>query len=157
MWCYPDPMKQELEPHVMAAWEAMIRTVAALLKKFDRELLESHGLSLSSFDVLMQLTNTPDGRLRMQNLADSVVLSRSGLTRLIDRMEVAGLVRREPFPEDRRGYHAVITDEGRQLYLRVRPVEMRAIQEHFGRHLDYSDLLGLSAALRKVMAGNDLG
>lgn len=140
----------------MAAWEAMLKTVAALVKKFDRQLQESHGLSLSAFDVLMQLSNASDGRIRMQNLADSVVLSRSGLTRLIDRMESAGLVRREPFQEDRRGYHAVITEEGIRLYLQIRPVEMRAIQEHFGRYLDYSDLLGLSAALRKVMAGNNL-
>ena len=153
---YSSDMNKELEPHVIAAWEAMVRTVGVLMKSLDAELQRTHGLSLSWFDVLGRLANAPGGRLRMQVLADSVVLSRSGLTRLIDRMEHGKLVRREPFPEDQRGYHAVLTDEGRRLYLQARPVQMQAIQEHLGRYLDYSDLLGVSAALRKVMAGNDL-
>ena len=146
-----------MESYITAAWEAMIRTVGSLLKTLDRELQESYGVPLTWFDVLVQLVGAPDGRLRMQTLADSVVLSRSGLTRLIDRMEKAGLVRREPTPEDRRGYHTVMTDAGRELYLRVRPVEERVIHEHFGRHLSYTDLLGLSDALRKIRKGNNLG
>ena len=134
----------------------MVRTTGALVNSLDAELQRSHGLPLSWFAVLEQLANTPGGRLRMQQLADSVMLSRSGLTRLIDRMEHAGLVRREPFPADRRGYYALPTDQGRRLYLQARPVKAQAIRQYFGRHLDYSDLLGLSAALGKVMAGNDL-
>jgi DNA-binding MarR family transcriptional regulator len=149
-------MNRDLEPHVIAAWQAMTRTVSALVRSLDEDLQSSHGLTLSYFDVLEALTNAPGQRLRMQQLADAVMLSRSGLTRLIDRMENAGLVRREPFPADRRGYYALATDQGKRLYVEARPVKTRAILDHFGRHLDYSDLLGLSGALRKVMAANNL-
>ena len=87
----------------MEAWEAVLRTVGSLLKIFERELEEAEGLPLPWYDVLIQLSAAPDGRLRMQALAESVVLSRSGLTRLIDRMEKAGMVDREHSTEDRRG------------------------------------------------------
>ena len=96
-------MNRDLEPHVIAAWQAMARTVGALMKSLDEELQRTHGLTLSYFDVLEELTNAPGERVRMQQLADAVMLSRSGLTRLIDRMVTAGLVQREPFPTDRRG------------------------------------------------------
>ena len=149
-------MNRDLEPHVIAAWQAMARTVGALMKSLDEELQRTHGLTLSYFDVLEELTNAPGERVRMQQLADAVMLSRSGLTRLIDRMVTAGLVQREPFPTDRRGYYALATEEGKRLYLQARPVKAQAILQRFGSHLDYSDLLGLSSALRKVMVANDL-
>ncbi|MCE2404430.1 MAG: MarR family transcriptional regulator [Dehalococcoidia bacterium] len=149
-------MNRDLEPHVIAAWQAMARTVGSLMKSLDEELQRTHGLTLSYFDVLEELTNAPGERLRMQQLADAVMLSRSGLTRLIDRMENAGLVQREPFPADRRGYYAMATEEGKRLYLQARPVKAQTILQRFGSHLDYSDLLGLSGALRKVMVANDL-
>ncbi len=149
-------MNRDLEPHVIAAWQAMARTVGSLMKSLDEELQRTHGLTLSYFDVLEELSNAPGERVRMQQLADAVMLSRSGLTRLIDRMVTAGLVQREPFPADRRGYYALATEEGKRLYLRARPVKAQAILQRFGSHLDYSDLLGLSGALRKVMVANDL-
>ncbi len=141
------------EPDGMAAWEAMLRTVSALWRVFEQELQESEHLPLTWYDVLIQLHDAPEGRLRMQALADSVVLSRSGLTRLIDRMEKAGLVRREPSREDRRGSYAVMTEEGRRVVLRARPVHHRGIHEHFTRHLDAADVQALLAALVKVRRG----
>ena len=138
----------------MAAWETLIRTVGLLLKAFERELQESEGLPLAWYDVLVQLNAVPEGRLRMQALADSVVLSRSGLTRLIDRMEQATLVRREASREDRRGYYAVITEEGKSVYLRARPTHHRGIYEHFTRHLDDADVQALQTALTKVWKAN---
>jgi len=109
-------MNTNKETERMGPWEALIRTVGSLLKTFEQELMESIGLPLTWFDVLLQLDSAPEGRLRMQALADSVVLSRSGLTRLVDRMEKAGLVGREHSSEDRRGYYAVITSEGRRVF-----------------------------------------
>ena len=82
-------MDTTAKPPQMEAWEAVIRTVGSLLKTFETELQDAVGLPLPWYDVLVQLSSAPDGRLRMQALADSVVLSRSGLTRLIDRMEKA--------------------------------------------------------------------
>ena len=136
----------------MAVWETLLRTVSALLRTFEQELQESDALPLAWFDVLIQLYEAPERALRMQALADSVVLSRSGLTRLIDRMERAGLVRREPSKEDRRGYYAVITDEGLRVFGLARPVHHRGIREHFIDHLDDNDIEALDIALGKVRA-----
>ena len=140
----------------MEAWEAVLRTVGSLLKIFERELEEAEGLPLPWYDVLIQLSAAPDGRLRMQALAESVVLSRSGLTRLIDRMEKAGMVDREHSTEDRRGYYAVLTEEGRRVFLGAKPVHERGIYEHFTRHLDDGDARAVVAAFTKVRQGNGL-
>ncbi len=143
-------------PQQMEVWEAVLRTVGSLLKTFERELQEAEGLPLAWYDVLVQLSAAPDGRLRMQALADWVVLSRSGLTRLIDRMEKADLVTREPSTDDRRGYYAVLTEEGRRAFLRAKPVHERGIYEHFTRHLDGGDARAVVAAFTKVRRGNRL-
>jgi len=147
-------MNTKIEPERMAVWETLLRTVSALLRTFERELQESQGLLLPWYDVLVQLHEAPEGRLRMQALADSIVLSRSGLTRLIDRMEKAGLVSREHSEEDRRGYYAVLTEEGRRLFLRARPIHHRGIHEHFIRHLSEADVRALHTALTKVRKAN---
>ena len=133
-----------------------MRTIGSLLKSFEEELQEAVGLPLTWYDVLIQLHGAPEGQLRMQGLADSVVLSRSGLTRLIDKMEKAGLVRREPSKEDRRGYYALLTEEGRTVFLRARPIHRRGIVKHFSRHLDDSDVQALYTALTKVRRANQV-
>ncbi len=143
-------MSQTSEQKRMAVWETLLRTVSTLLRAFEQELQESEDLPLTWYDVLIQLYEAPEGRLRMQALADLVILSRSGLTRLIDRMERAGLVRREPSQEDRRGYYAVITDEGQHVIGRARPVHHRGIREHFTQHLSDEDVQALDVALSKV-------
>ena len=143
-------MEKELTAERMAAWEGLIQTVGALMKTFDQELDTSLGLPLTWYDVLVQLGGAAEGRLRMQVLAESVVLSRSGLTRLVDRMEKAGLVRREHSREDRRGYYAVLTEEGRQAFDKAQPIHHRDIQEHFARHLSDADVRALTQIIGKV-------
>jgi DNA-binding MarR family transcriptional regulator len=143
-------MGKELTSERLAAWEALIRTVGALVKTFDSEMEKNFGLPLTWYDVLIQLSEAPEGRLRMQALADKVVLSRSGLTRLVDRMEKAELVRREHSTEDRRGYYAVLKEEGRQVFLRAQPIHHRDIQEHFARHLSDADVRALTRTIGKV-------
>ena len=147
-------MSAKAEAQQMDAWEVMIRTVGSLLKTFEDELQDAVGLPLPWYDVLIQLSAAPDGRLRMQALADSVVLSRSGLTRLIDRMGKAALVEREHCTEDRRGYYACLTEEGRRVFLGAKPVHERGIYEHFTRHLDDGDARAVVAAFTKVRQGN---
>ena len=143
-------MENELTPERIAAWETMIRTVGALMKTFDYEMERSLELPLTWYDVLVQLSEAPEGGLRMQALADRVVFSRSGLTRLVDRMERAGLVRREHSREDRRGYYAVLTEEGRRLFAQAQPIHRRDIQEHFARHLSDADVQALTQIIGKV-------
>ena len=149
-------MNTNAEPQQMQAWEAVLRTVGSLLNTFEGELQDAVGLPLTWYDVLVQLSAAPDGRLRMQTLADSVVLSRSGVTRLIDRMEKSDLVEREHCTEDRRGYYAVLTEEGRKVFRGAKPVHERGIYEHFTRYLDDGDAQAVVAAFAKVRQGNRL-
>ena len=149
-------METKPENHEMGAWESVIRTVSSLLKTFEQELREAEGLPLAWYDVLVQLIGAPEGQLRMQALADIVVISRSGLTRLIDRMENAGLVRREPCDEDRRGYYAILTGQGREAFDRAKPIHEQGIHEHFTRNLDEVDLQAVAAAFAKVRRANNM-
>ena len=101
----------QLNADELAAWRGFLRVHARVTRELDAELLAAHGLALSSYEVLLFLDNAPEGRLRMAQLADSVLLSRSGLTRLVDRLEEGGLVWCESFLSDLRGFNAVLTDE----------------------------------------------
>jgi DNA-binding MarR family transcriptional regulator len=140
------------DPRHLAAWRSLLQAHAALTELLERELVTERGLPLSRYEVLLYLAESPDGRLRMQELAEQVLLSKSGLTRLVDRMEAAGLVRRERCPDDRRGAYAVLTDHGRAVLRRAAPVHLRGIQEHFGRHVGEDEARALSGALGRVAA-----
>ena len=135
----------------MNAWRAFLNTHATVIGALERELDEELGLPIGWYDVLTNLNDAPEGRLRMQHLAESVVLSRSGLTRLVDRMERSGLIAREMCPIDRRGTFAVITVEGRATLQRAAPTHIRGIQQHFLRHVDAEDLRALCRVLEKVL------
>jgi DNA-binding MarR family transcriptional regulator len=138
-----------------AAWRALITAHARVVERIERALAEA-GLPPSGwYDVLLELSAAPDRRLRMHELARAVVLSRSGLTRLVDRLEKAGLLVREPTPEDGRGYFAVLTDEGREMLRRMWPVYAAGIAEHFGRHLTDEEARVLAQALSRVRAAAD--
>ncbi len=146
-------MEQESNEARMTAWRAFLHAYATLIPILEREMHEDKGLSLIWYDVLAQLSDSPEeGRLRMQDLAGSVLLmSRSGLTRLIERMEKEGLVIREHSLEDRRVVYAVITPKGRTTLEQAIPGHVRGIQEHFLQHLSDEEVHGLHAALAKVM------
>jgi DNA-binding MarR family transcriptional regulator len=104
------------------------------------------------YDVLVSLANA-GGRLRMQELADRVLFSRSGLTRLVDRMTAAGLVSRERCEDDRRGTFAVLTRGGVARLREAAGVHLRGIHDHFTRHLSDDDVRALTGALVKVLTG----
>src|SRR5690242_5798717 len=121
----------------LSAWRALLRTQATTVGRIERDLARSsENLPLVWYDVLLALVDAPERRLRLHELAQAVVLSRSGLTRLVDRLEAAGLLRREPDPTDRRGAFAVLTDEGYAALRQTWPAYARGIQEHFARYLD---------------------
>ncbi len=140
-----------------ATWRALITAHATVVEKIERALLEAGLPPLGWYDVLLELSAAPGCRLRMHELARAVVLSRSGLTRLVDRLEKAGLLRREPDPSDRRGAFAVLTEEGRDMQRQMWPVYAAGIAEHFGGHVSDQEAHMLTEALSRVLAANREG
>jgi len=97
----------------LAVWRSFLRTHNHLLRLLEHQLAEHGKLALGNYDVLVQLAEAPGNRLRMSELAEAVLLSRSGLTRLVDRLQKDGLVQRQPDPDDARGMYTVLTAKGR--------------------------------------------
>lgn len=138
-------------PDGFLAWRAFLRAHAAAVGRIERALAASEPeLPLTWYDVLAALVGAPGRRLRLRELAHEVLLSRSGLTRLVDRLEAAGLLRREPDPTDRRGAFAVLTDDGYEALRRTWPLYARGIQEQFARHLEGDEARILARALQRV-------
>jgi len=137
----------------LGAWRGLLRVHAGMTKTLDAELMRAHRLPLSSYEVLLYLADSPEGRLRMSELADSVLLSRSGLTRLVDRLERDGLLRRERCEEDQRGWFAEITDEGRELFERARATHLDGVRERFLSRLTSDEQRSLAALWEKVSPG----
>ncbi len=136
----------------LRAWRALLEVHSGLLRKLETELQEEVGLPLTWYDVLYQLSEMPDGGLRMQDLAARLLISRSGFTRLSDRMVAAGLVERRPCTTDRRGIFVVLTEAGRQTLARAAPVHLRGIREHFADRLDQESTTDLLRALDLLSA-----
>jgi DNA-binding MarR family transcriptional regulator len=144
--------RQKPDPRRMDAWVAMLHAYSLLTKRLGRELEAEQDMPLAWYDVLIHLNAAPHRRLRMQELAGASLfdLSLSGLSRLIDRMEAAGLVERVQCESDKRGYFAALTDTGKERLRAASTVHLRGIQRHFGRHLSDADADAVAVALRKV-------
>jgi DNA-binding MarR family transcriptional regulator len=127
-----------LDTDALAAWRRFLQTHAALLSVLERELLEERGLPIAYYDVLFQLSDA-GGRLRMSDLAERLLVSRSGVTRLVARMVGDGLVRREPCPTDRRGAFAVLTARGRDVLRKAGPTHLRGVRRYFVDALEPGD------------------
>ena len=144
----------ELEAGELAAWRGMLKVHSALVKALDSELEAAHGLPLSSYEVLIYLRVAPDKRLRMAELADRTLLSRSGMTRLVDRLERDGLLRRDTCSSDARGCFAVLTERGEEVLAGARATHLAGVRRRFLDHLDASDIAALGTAFNKVLAAN---
>ena len=145
-------MSDVLDDAGLAAWEAFVFAHAATIGQIERDLAREDVVSLVWYDVLVALAHAPGQRLRLGELAERVVLSRSGLSRLLDRIERAGLIRREPVPDDRRGAYAVLTPEGAAAQRRAWPHYAAGIARTFSRHLTEEEKRVLTEALRRVRA-----
>jgi DNA-binding MarR family transcriptional regulator len=135
----------------LAAWWQLMGAHAQLVQRVDRDLEAATALPLGSYNVLRLLHEAPDCRLRLGEMARAVFLTRSGVTRLANRLERAGLLRREGDGRDRRGSCAVLTDRGRDEWRRARPVFARTVAEHFGSHLSNAEAETLNAVLGRIV------
>ena len=134
----------------LQAWRALLRAQAGVAGNLERELMAAEGLPLAWFEVLLVLEQAPQGAIRLQRLMDTVLMTKSGVSRLIDRMEAAGLVARSGCPSDRRGAFAVITDLGREKLRRATPIHAGGIDRHLARVLDAEQAARLRDALSAV-------
>jgi DNA-binding MarR family transcriptional regulator len=132
----------------------MLRVHAALVRELDGELESAHGLPLSSYDVLIYLRAAPEKRLRMAELADSVLLSRSGMTRLVDRLVREGLIVRDTCESDGRGSFAVLTEDGERLLAGARPTHLEGVRRRFLRHFSDEELRMLAGFWERVEPGS---
>nr|BBH85344.1 MarR family transcriptional regulator [Thermosporothrix sp. COM3] len=143
--------KEQLSEQHLAAWRAFLKAHALAIRHIDDELTAARRLPLSSYDVLIELYEAPERRLRMYELADRVVLSRSGLTRLVDRLEREGLLERDRCGTDRRGAYAVITQQGIAALRQAWPVYARGIVHHFAQWLSEEEAQLIESAFEKII------
>lgn len=129
-----------LSTRELNAWRGMLAAHSATIAVLDTELEREHDLALSSYEVLLHLADAEDCSMRMGELAERLFLSRSGLTRLVDRLVRAGLLERTTCETDRRGSYARLTDEGRRRFDAARTTHLRGVREHFLSKLDGGDL-----------------
>ena len=143
----------------LAPWRAFIEAHARVSRRLDEELRAEHDLSLAEYEALLSIAQAPGRRIRMRQLSDRVILSKSGVTRLIDRLVADGLVERSACLADARGAEAVLTDPGLARLRAASRTHLRGITEHFLDPLDGSDLGALEHAMRaiSVSAGPALG
>jgi DNA-binding MarR family transcriptional regulator len=131
------------------AWMAFVRTHTRVWERIEAEMRREHGLTMSRYDVLAHL-NAAGGRLGLGQLAEQIALSPSGLSKLLDRMESAGLIRREADPSDARAAFAAITPRGRKLVTSARESHHALLRETVGRALTDRDLADLSRIMRRL-------
>ena len=136
------------------AWRALVRAHACLVKRLDAQLEAEHGLPLTSYEVLLRLSKSDDGKMRMHDIASSVLLSRSGLTRLVDRLERDGLVDRCSCENDARGAYAVITADGRQKVAAARAAHLTGVRQLFVAHYSEEELALLGPLLERLLPGD---
>ncbi len=141
------------EPNI-EIWVALMQAQGALASRASERLESEVGIPLAWHDVLVRLAFAPEGRMRMQELADSLTLSKSGLTRLCDRLEAAGLIERASCKGDRRGVHAVLTAAGRAKFEQAGPVFNAVVEEVLGSLLPAREREGLKRSLTTLIEAN---
>ena len=147
-------MTDLVRPVGATAWSLLLTAHAVLVEEIERRLAAAGLPALDWYDALWALERAEGQRLRMHEFAHWMVTSRSNITRLIDRLETAGLVRRERSDEDRRGAYAVLSPEGRRMRKRMWPVYEKAIGELFGRRLSATEIRQTEVTMRKLIAAN---
>jgi len=143
-------MKESVSAEAVSAWARLIRVEQALLQKVEQDLKDADLPPLDWYDVLLELDRAEDGRLRHRDLHPRLLLAKYNLSRLIDRLEAAGLVHREPSADDARGADIAITAKGRELRRRMWPIYAAAIDRHFASRLSERQIGQLSRVLEAL-------
>ena len=141
-----------LEQRRNVLWRNFLTAHAAAIDRIEDDLGGAEVLPLSWYDVLLALYEAPEHRLRMHELASAILVTRGSLTRLVARIEQAGLLRREPDPEDGRGLYAALTERGMEALRTTWPIYARGIAEHFGRHLADEEVEVLDRAFSRILS-----
>jgi len=136
-------------------WRQYLRGHATVVRALEAALLAERQLSLAAYDVLAELAGAPERRMRMTELADAVLLSRSGVTRMVDRLERLGLVSRGRVAEDGRGIAATLTDQGQEQLTGASVTHQEAVQRHFVNQLDETDVRDLRRISQRLADGPD--
>src|SRR5688500_14105529 len=143
---------EKLTPMELGAWREFLHVHAVLTRELDEELRRAHGLPLTSYDVLVNLESAPDRQMRMSELADAVLLSRSGLTRLVERLERDGLLSRADCPGDARGSFAVLTKTGLARLDEARKTHLSGVRERFLGQFSDDELERMADNWRRLLA-----
>lgn len=136
------------------AWRNILETQARIIRLHDEALAKAGLIPVEQYDVLLPLAEAPGHRLRLSELAERVILSRSGITRLVDRLEAKGLLKRESCPEDRRGSYAVITKAGLAAMKQAWGVMGKILDEQFAAHVRDEEAAAIHSALVRVLKAN---
>ncbi len=139
-----------LDEEEMRAWRSLVAVSSRLFEQLDAELRHEHDLSLADYEILSNLSEAPDRRLRMSQLADRALVSRSRLTHHVTRMEAEGLVTREACPTDRRGAYAVLTPAGMARVEEAAPTHVAGVRRLFVDRLPGAEVPAVAAALSEV-------
>jgi DNA-binding MarR family transcriptional regulator len=149
--------KEQVDKLRLAAWRNFITAHANLIDLIDRELKAADCLPLHWYDVLIELVEAPKNRLRLSELAQKVVLSRSGLTRLVDKVETAGLLHLQATPDDRRGTFAVLNEEGMDAVRKSWPVYAKGIKMHFVPYMTEAEAQVLQDVFARILEATQKG
>jgi len=139
-----------LDDDEMRAWRSLVAVSTRLFERLDAELREEHDLSLADYEILANLSEAPSRQLRMSQLADRAMVSRSRLTHHVNRMEAEGLVTRQACPTDRRGAFAVLTAAGMARVEAAAPTHLRGVRRLFVDHLSGAEVPTVADALAQV-------
>jgi DNA-binding MarR family transcriptional regulator len=140
----------DLSEAELRAWQSLLHAHQQVTRTLDTELRTEHGISMADYDVLLRLAQAPQRTLRMTDLAERVMMSPSGLTRVVDRLVKAGLIRRDRAEDDARVLLASLTDQGRQVLRRAAKSHLRGIREHFTGKLSQMQLRNVASGLEVI-------
>lgn len=141
----------QLDSPYMDAWDSLVRIHNRVIARLDADLAKDAAISLTWYNILSVLADSPELRLRMSEIADRIVLSRSALTRSMDKLVAAGLIARETCPEDERGAYGSLTSKGQDALRHARPIYSRGVQAYFATELTDSDTKSLKPVMDKIL------
>ncbi|GAA1801649.1 MarR family winged helix-turn-helix transcriptional regulator [Nesterenkonia flava] len=148
---------ERIDPARLRAWTDFLEAHSRLMRLLERDLKASHGLTLSEYDVLHRLEEAGDKPVRMSALAQALLYTTGGLTRLIDRMQDRGLIDRSTSPADRRVVHVVLTSHGLETLRQAAGTHLRGLQRYFGQHLPEGELHAVGTFMQRLVRTGDGG